>query len=77
MREKSFFMMLMPKKSPISQFCSKYISTPHKSTATIALDSRLDLLASTRMIDTPHHHYVPLLNQFAILTAHQHNGIVA
>jgi hypothetical protein len=64
-------------KSSILQFCNKYISTPHQSTATIALDSGIALLPATRIRDTPRHHYVPFLNQFAILTAHQHNGIVA
>ncbi|WP_335214053.1 hypothetical protein [Nostoc sp.] len=33
----------MAKKSPIRQFCNNYMPTLRKTTATIALDSRLGL----------------------------------
>ncbi|MBN3874600.1 MAG: hypothetical protein HWQ23_31335 [Nostoc sp. JL33] len=52
----------MAKKSPIRQFCNNYMPTPRKTTATIALDSRLGLLPSTRMPNKPQPYYVPLLN---------------
>ncbi|MEH1929058.1 MAG: hypothetical protein V7K83_16470 [Nostoc sp.] len=52
----------MAKKSPIRQFCHNHLPTPRKTTATIALDSRLGLLPSTRMLNKPQHYYVPLLN---------------
>ncbi len=40
----------MAKKSPICQFCNNQMSTPRKSTATIALDSRLGLRNQTATI---------------------------
>ncbi len=52
----------MVKKSPIRQSCNHQMPTVRKTTATIALDSRIGKAKSTRMLNKPHHYYVPLLN---------------
>ncbi len=52
----------MAKKSPIRQFYNNYMPTPRKTTATIALDSRLGKAKSTRMLNQLQHYYVPLQN---------------